>query len=266
MTVAGITSTGGNIALQPSAGEIPNQLSAGDLMPQGIVVMNGNLHASGSIMLSSLGRTQLLSVATLTGNPSGGDLSITANSLTIGDYETLTVFGNITFAITGAAHFGDLVATNAITINSGSNQIFLHGPGLIYDSFGKLYTDENTNLLATFATPIVNPAPTFTGPGTPPDILRAPFTPSAFQALLIFSGNMLTYDLNVDIPGARIEYGRAMAEAFEWWEWRLFGPYLSDDVGAPMWTPKGLNQILPSLVQVEEPISILRVDGKARGH
>jgi hypothetical protein len=49
------------------------------------------------------------------------------------------------------------------------------------------------------------------------------------------------------IAQARIDYARAIEESFWLWNYRLFGPYLSDDAWPPLWTPKRLNFWPPSL-------------------
>lgn len=250
VAVGTIVTGSGSIALQPSATEIPNLLSPGDLMPQGFLSLNGDLTASGSVTLSGLGRTTLLSAATIGANQ---NLTITADTLTLGHYETLTAMGNITFAITGAAQFGDLIATGQINISSGSNEIFLHGTHAIYDSFGALYPDMKTNILATGSVPAISSPITYTAldAGAPSaNIYINPFSPNLLPNLLFYSGYFLTMDPdNLPQPpfSAQPGFNRSMAESFQIWNDRHFGPYLSDDSWTPLLTSKNLNQILPSL-------------------
>jgi len=51
-----------------------------------------------------------------------------------------------------------------------------------------------------------------------------------------------------DDASAPIQFSQAIAESFTDWNTRLFGPYLSNDLWAPLYTAKGLLINLPSLV------------------
>jgi hypothetical protein len=272
--VDAITSTTGSITIQPSSNIISNQLSAGDKMPEGIAVLRGTLTASaGSVSLSATGRTELLSVATLTGDPTGGNLTIVADSLTIGDYETLTVFGDVDFTVTGAASFGDIIATNSLTIASGSNTVFLRETGLVYSSFGELYENPEVALYATAALPSITPDPTYTGAGLPAEILLLDLTQGEFEALLVYSSRLLPYNITVppapipsgsgggaSLPEAVTKYDRSAAESFGLWTTNLFGPRLSWGRGAPLYTHALGSITLPSLVvdkRKEPPVELI---------
>jgi hypothetical protein len=193
LAVGAVSTNTGHISLQPSATELSNFLSTGDLMPQGVLSLNGDLSATASnILLSPSGRTALLSVAGIRANQ---NTLISGVNVTLGQYETLTVFGNI--SLTGAVSVSvmDLIATGNLAITAPTINVFLHGPGQIYDSFGVLYTSENTNIDASSdKTVTLSVAPTFSGVGLPANIDVVTFNEAAFTPLLSFSGYLLDFD------------------------------------------------------------------------
>lgn len=185
-------SAGNNIALQPASTYTSDVLSAGDNIPDGILILNGAINAAAhTVTLSPTGRSILLSVATITGPPSGGNLTITADTITIGSNETLTVRGNL--ALNAATlTLSDTIASGALTSSAATINIYLHNPGLIYTAAGDLITSPNTSILSS-SVPALTGAIITSGPGAPEQIAAVPLSPSAFSALLIYSGYLLDF-------------------------------------------------------------------------
>lgn len=202
--VGAITATSGDITLQPASG-----FSSGALInfPDGILVLNGNLSAVGkTISLSPAGRTELLSVATITGPHSGGNVTLSADQINIGGTlltdqfnESFTVLGTLTIHATTSAIVADLIAQNSIVVNAPVINIFKHLSGQIYDFAGDLYTSMQTNILSTATPSLVGTQIPF-GSGADPSIAQVSRTPSEFGAALVYSGNLLNYDLTAPLP------------------------------------------------------------------
>jgi hypothetical protein len=203
-----ISSNGGNISLQPGAGFSNSPL---ERVPDGILQLRGVLDAgAGAISLSSAGRSQLLSVATITGNPSGADVTVLGSSLTVGINETITVFGDINFLISGASQFGDLVATGSITVSSGANTVYLHSPGQIYNASGLLQADGETSIVAAASVPSISPAPGTIGPGALFRSEKIALSSAEFESLLTFGGYLLSYAIPpLPVPASSSSVSRA---------------------------------------------------------
>ena len=267
LSVGTVSSTNSNISLKPSSQTFANYLSPGDLMPEGVLTLHGNLTAlSGTITLSDISLPGVLSVAGIQGTT---NLGITAQSIVLGQYATFTVFGNLTMtASTGNISVTDVIATNNLTISapSGSVQIYLHDSAQIYDSYGVLYTTPRTNIVSSSnASTSVSPQ-SFVGPGPAANIGNVSYTTAQFQSLLSYSTYSLDFNESTLPPppppppappappatgsqnkSARTFYDRAMAEAFEIWNQELLGPYL-DDASLPVfWTPSWKPQKIPTL-------------------
>ena len=202
------TTVGGDITLQPDSGVTIGGLGPGTVVPDGTLRLNGDLTASGpiggTINLSVAGRSSYPSVATIFGNPSGSNLTITGGVLQIGDNaanfgtECLTVFGDITFTIDGQASFGDIVAVDNLSVTATTIQRQLHDAEMILDSLGNLVETDNTHFLARAATPTFVGAVVDVGPGIEPDLAQITgFTRPELVSQLTFSGNVLNFDLRV---------------------------------------------------------------------
>ncbi len=122
-----------------------------DGIPDGIIVLNGPISTPASVVLTA-NRTAVPKTATITGNPSGGNVSITADILGIGNNEALTVYGSVTIdCSTGMfklAQVGDIVATGPISIDADTINVYLQLPADILNSDGDLVTDPNTCIIS----------------------------------------------------------------------------------------------------------------------
>lgn len=205
ITVNGITTSGtagdaGNITLQPNPNFTVDGLGAGTLIPDGLLRLYGPLTAlstggtAGTISLSATGRTEGMSVATIHGNPSDSDLIIQGGTLTIGPFEALTVFGNVTFDLSTLAQVGDIVSVEAIAITAPTINTLLHEPFQILDNLGALYENDNLHFLALDSVTLTGTQVPI-GTGLDPDIAIVPgLTRSEFVSRLSFSGYVLNYD------------------------------------------------------------------------
>ena len=114
--------------MQPS---IYMQTGTTGTIPLGTIQLNGTaLDASGSsggaISLGASSRTAYSSVATIFGSStSNNSLTFTGGSFTMGPNEAMTIYGNATFNLTGAATFGyrgsecsSSVTASSITLTS----------------------------------------------------------------------------------------------------------------------------------------------------
>ena len=137
----------GNISLQTCKNLILADRSERDYLPVGLIELNGDLLAvggagtvegdneagagtdgvGGDIHLGSSGRDAIPSIASITGNPSGGNVTIQGRSITMGQNEKLTVLGNLTMQTNGGdITIGDLTTQSNLTVDAGElGSIFL---------------------------------------------------------------------------------------------------------------------------------------------
>jgi filamentous hemagglutinin family protein len=199
VTVSAITSHGGTISLQPASGFSLD--GAGAKIPNGILVLKGALDAgAGSILLSPTGRAELLSIATITGNPAGGNSLIVGEFLEIGANESVTVLGDVLWTLGNTAALGgDVIALNQIVIVAPTIELYLHEPGQIYNYVGNLYTSEFTHLIARDGISLIG-SQTTAGPGAPAEISTVAFSSPDFELQLRYMGDLLDYALNTPPP------------------------------------------------------------------
>lgn len=197
ISVQATTSNGGNITFQPTSIFTSNVLSPGDNIPNGTLILNGNISAgTGIIKLSNAGYPNFpMSVAPITGNPSGGNLTITGGSILIGYNECLSVLGSLTMTATDI-QVCDTIALDSIQLNASSTlTIYLHGSGSIYDYTGHLVSTDQTNILS-------NTMPTHSGvimtvgPGSTETIAAASFT----EPQLKYAGYLLDFTTSPTPP------------------------------------------------------------------
>jgi trimeric autotransporter adhesin len=112
----------GTISLQPNSTLQVANAGPGDNRPVGVTILDGNLTSTtGAIDLSTAGRGAVPSVATIASNPQAvTNLTIRGQSLTMGQNEKLTVLGNLTIGVTGAAILGDINAGGSLNVTAGS--------------------------------------------------------------------------------------------------------------------------------------------------
>lgn len=195
ITVQNITTTSsGNITLQP------NDTLDGDQLPLGVLKLYGTdlETVSGTISLSALGRSELPAVATIYGNSSSeNNITLTAATVTIGNYETTTSFGNFTIEATTASLGGDIMAVDQIAVNvvlGGNSNIFLRNSGQLLDSFGVLYDAPEVSFISLTMPDIANQM--FSGSGEAADI-GVPdqyTTRSAWKNALLYGATPLSYN------------------------------------------------------------------------
>ncbi|MBN2377303.1 MAG: hypothetical protein JXD22_12945, partial [Sedimentisphaerales bacterium] len=131
--VAGDGGSAGDITLQACKELSPGGRSEGDYLPVGLIQLNGDMLAlggkgagagadgiGGNIDLGLDGRTSISSIATITGNPSGGDVAIQGHSISMGQNEKFTVLGNLTLTSDdGVITVGDLTTQGDLTVDAG---------------------------------------------------------------------------------------------------------------------------------------------------
>jgi filamentous hemagglutinin family protein len=184
--VAGIT-TSGSDAVNGAGGDAgdvtmqvtPDLTSRVDVwVPEEMLVLNGDITAAGgagagggadgvggTVQLNGLGRTEIPAVATISGNPEGGDVTITALNFIMGQNEKFTVLASTDEASTadfaegdlsivcvgGNITVGDLTAQDDLVINAGAaGNVTLRrrGSGDVALVTGQLFTDAGLDLVA----------------------------------------------------------------------------------------------------------------------
>jgi hypothetical protein len=199
VSVNAVDSNGGAILLQPASGFTID--GGGGNIPDGLLILQGSLDAgAGTISLSPAGRAELQSIATIIGNPAGGDLFITADTLTIGSNESVTVLGDINWTVAGTATLGgDVIALNGITIQATTIEIYLHNPGMIYNFLGTLYPSNNTFILCRDGINLLGTQTTI-GPGAPATVELVALSSPEFLLELFYMGDVLDYALGSAPP------------------------------------------------------------------
>jgi len=148
-TSGGVGGNGGDITLQPDSG-----FTAGALgnLPNGTIVLNGNLTATGTIggdiSLAPIGRMSPLSIASITSSLAGNNITIDGASFTMGSLEAFTVLGNLTVNTSGAITVGDLVSLDSIVLTGGSITLNARGSALLLDYLGNLNDSPISHILA----------------------------------------------------------------------------------------------------------------------
>ncbi|MBF8263776.1 MAG: hypothetical protein HW387_1441, partial [Parachlamydiales bacterium] len=192
----GAAGNAGAITLQPASGS-----SSG--MPNGRLGIYGNLIANGSgtgaygdISLSAIGRSGVMKIATIYGNPADSSLNISGNILTLGAYEAITVFGSIAMNLLSAATVGDVIALDALTITAPQINLMLHGSGELLSSSGFLYPTINLHLISRSGAPSLIGSQIRVGTGPIPGFLQfsSLISRSTWRSLLLHSGTMLNFD------------------------------------------------------------------------
>lgn len=211
ITVGAITTDGtagdaGDITLQPTENFSSNVFVAGTQVPDGFLELRGPLSAvstggaGGAISLAPAGKSEGMSVATIYTPSSGGDLVIAGDTLTVGAFESITVFGDVQWDLAISARVGDVVATGALDITAPTIEILLHGSFPLLSYLGTLYDTENLHFLGLGAVAL-NGTQVPIGAGPSPDILTLTgLTLAQFEIELLFGSTVLGYDVNIPVP------------------------------------------------------------------
>lgn len=218
ITTSGGAGNAGNITLQPNPNFTADVLGVGTVVPDGRLALYGSLIADsmggtkGEISLSATGRTEGMSVATIYGDPNDSNLVIVGDVLTIGDFEAITVFGDIDFTLDTSARVGDCVALDSLSITAPTIFTLLHESYDILSSFGELYENQNLHFLAIDSVTLTGTQMPV-GTGDDPDITTITgFTRSELKDALVYMGYVLNFDIDVppppspavEIPGIQI--------------------------------------------------------------
>ena len=145
--------TAGGISLQPTQTYTSGSLGN---IPNGILVLKGNLTASGggpagasgAISLSTGARGALMSIATITSSFAGNDVTLTGASVTTGPQEAMTIFGNLTMNVTGSITVTDLIALDAISLTATNLTQQAGTAGSLLDPFGNLNASSQSHIVS----------------------------------------------------------------------------------------------------------------------
>jgi len=192
--------------------------------PRGVIVGaaawgNGTLGLVGTLSdtNSLIGTTDADSVSSFGIVPLAND-NYVVGSPDWQDPNTLMAISAATYGNGGTGTTGTVSIENSVTDTTGGG-----GLNLILD---------NLALPGTFVVRFTNTPAVFIGIAPPPPPSPSPSSSTPAH----------------DDASARTQFSRAIAESFYDWNTRLFGPYLSNDPWAPLYTAKGLLINLPSLV------------------
>jgi hypothetical protein len=151
ISVLSSMSATGDIELQPLSTD-----TAG--IPDGILRIYNTISGN-NIKLAEAGRSGVMQIATITGDPVNQGVPLTinaANNVVIGDYEALTTFGDLTINSANAT-YGDIVALGSVAINTlSTNTIKLHPPGNILNALGQIYPTTQTHIYSGTGLPAIN--------------------------------------------------------------------------------------------------------------
>jgi filamentous hemagglutinin family protein len=174
-----------------------------DGIPNGFIKLYGSSITADNISLSPVGRGQVVKTATIYGNPSGSNLEITAENITVGPYEAITVLGDITLNGSTSVQIGDVIGLNTLSINSPSITIDLRGPGLLLDAFGTTYTSDTTHLFAYDSVPSLSTTPIYNplivGAPDPEIAIYQDISKEEWASLLVYDNYVLNFDFGAPI-------------------------------------------------------------------
>lgn len=230
---AGLTQGGdaGSITIHPS-----NGITSG--LPDGIILLNpdisngsNNLIAMGGSSVAPAGagtdgaitlsasRASPVTVATIVSSLAGNDVTILGGSLTMGQTDVMTVLGNITLSLSSFADLGNLIALEALTIDTPTIHPLIYGaPYEILSHFGTLYTTPTLHFFG--GTAYSESGATFIPPG-PIRTASLGYSPAAFLTLLTYNDTILNFDTTLpppptppsNTPVLRIVYAMGVAQA-----------------------------------------------------
>jgi len=173
VTVEGITTSGsdavagaggdaGDVTLQPATSLTLQEIVDGDYFPDAMLEIHGDIIAEGGagvggadgagghVALSPAGRSAVSAVATITNGTDGGDITIRAGSIEMGQNEKFTVVdGDLNLLADGAITLGDLTVSGDLTVVSGSGVItaLLRETGLVLLADGTTTTDTGLDII-----------------------------------------------------------------------------------------------------------------------
>ncbi len=199
----------GGVLVQPASGLTLGGKGVDDVRPDGLITILGAITslgglgdgagadgAGGDIQLAPTGRINEPSVATIIGNPNGGDITInTSGDITVGQNEKISALDTVTpsglgsISLTsdgGTITIGDLSAKGDITVDAGPTgviDLLVRPIGGVLLSNNTLMQDEGLDILADGLISLLSPI-TIGGVGGPTPLFASTDQANILPAIL----------------------------------------------------------------------------------
>ena len=193
----------GNVSLQPTNATGAQNIALGTVaLNQNVVAKGGTgtgAGVDGSVTISAA-RSASVSTATITSSLVGNDVLIETGTFIMGDFEVITVLGDLTVTASQSMTIGDSIALVDLNYTAPTINLLVHGPYEILSSLGALYPSPDLHVYGGNSETLVGTLMP-TGPLDQQNFAST-YTESQFRNLLILDGasNILNFNQRVPDP------------------------------------------------------------------